>query len=106
MERRRLTRKYVDATRSTTAASDTHGAYTVVLYSVGKNNIDVIKAIREFAGLDISEAKSIVDNCPHVIKRNLSEEEALKIKVNVEMYGANININKEYWVIDNLRVGF
>ena len=95
MVRRRLTRKYVDIAGSTITESDTHGAYTVVLSSVGKNKIDVIKAIRAFAGLDISESKSIVDNCPHVIKRNISEEEAMEIKVNVEMYGADINIMKE-----------
>lgn len=92
MERKRLTRKYVDDVSTTSITTSTSGTYTVALSGVGKNKIEVIKAIREFGGLELCEAKSIVDNCPQVIKRNISETEAQKIKMNIERYGAELSV--------------
>ncbi len=71
------------------------GPCKVTLVRAGKNTIDVIKAVREYGRLDLIEAKRIVDNCPRMIKCMITEQEALLIKSNVEMYGAVVQIDTE-----------
>ncbi len=66
--------------------------FTPVLAEVGGNKIAVIKAVREFTGLGLKEAKELVDGAPKPIKENVSKEEADNIKAKLEEAGAKVEI--------------
>ncbi|ARC54913.1 50S ribosomal protein L7/L12 [Candidatus Riesia sp. GBBU] len=66
--------------------------FKVILSSIGKNKISVIKAVRSITGLGLKEAKDTVESAPKVIKESLSKEEAEKIKKSLEESGASVEI--------------
>ena len=66
--------------------------FDVILKSVGKNKIQVIKVVREITGLGLKEAKELVDNAPKPIKEGVSKEEAEQIKKKLEEAGAEVEI--------------
>jgi len=73
------------------AAQATSATVTVELVDAGENKIQVIKALREILpNLGLKEAKDMVDNVPKVIKENISQEEANKIKEKIEAAGGKV----------------
>lgn len=73
-------------------AGDTNA--DVKLLSYGNQKIQVVKIIREITGLDLKEAKGLVDNAPSVIKENITQKEAEGIKTKLEAVGAAVEITK------------
>lgn len=77
-----------EAVKEESSASTT---VNVELVDAGENKIQVIKALREILpNLGLKEAKDIVDNVPKVIKENVSQEEANKIKQKIESAGGKV----------------
>lgn len=69
----------------------TSSTVNVELIDAGENKIQVIKALREILpNLGLKEAKDIVDNVPKIIKENVSQEEANKIKQKIEAAGGKV----------------
>ena len=66
--------------------------FDVVLASAGEKKIQVIKAVREIAGLGLKEAKDLVESAPKPIKEGLPKEEAEKIKTQLEDAGATVEL--------------
>ncbi len=66
----------------------------VMLYDAGIYKIKVISVIRTITGISLKEAKLIVDKTPSIIKRNITREEAKKIKSQFEKIGAIVEIVK------------
>lgn len=66
--------------------------FDVVLSSVGKEKIKVIKVVRSITGLGLKEAKELVESAPKAIKEAVSKEEAESIKKQVEEVGGSIEI--------------
>jgi large subunit ribosomal protein L7/L12 len=68
--------------------------YEVVLVDAGTKKLEVVKTIRNSTDLDLSGSKEIVDEAPATVASRLSEEEAGKLKIELEAVGATVEINK------------
>lgn len=66
--------------------------FTVMLTEIGANKINVIKAVREIAGLGLKESKELVESAPKEVKENVSKEEATAAKEKLEAAGAKADI--------------
>jgi len=66
--------------------------FTVILTSAGDSKINVIKAVRSITGLGLKEAKEVVDSAPKPLKENVSQEEANKVKAEIEGAGGTVEI--------------
>ena len=66
--------------------------FDVVLTSFGEAKIAVIKAVRSITGVGLKEAKELVENAPKPIKEGLPEEEAEKVKKEIEAAGGSAEL--------------
>lgn len=66
--------------------------YKVILASFGANKIPVIKVVKDLFGLQLKEAKDLVDAAPSTLKEGASEEEANQIKAKLEEAGAVVEL--------------
>jgi len=63
--------------------------FTVILDSFdAAKKIQVIKVVREIAGLGLAEAKAFVEGAPKPVKENIPKADAEKIKKQLEDNGA------------------
>lgn len=65
---------------------------TVVLHSAGNSKLQVIKVVKAIMNIELKEAKEIVDAAPKEVKKNVSMEEAEKIKEQLEQAGAVVEL--------------
>ncbi len=65
--------------------------YSVVLKEIGKNKIDVIKVVMQATGLDLADAKKVVE-FTGVIKENVPQAEAESLVAEFEKAGATAEI--------------
>ena len=54
--------------------------FSVGLTAVGANKINVIKAVREVAGLGLKEGENLVDGAPKPIKEGVTKDEAAALQ--------------------------
>lgn len=73
------------------AAAEEKTSATVVLKDAGATKIQVIKVIKEIAGLGLMEAKKLADEGGNV-KENVPMEEANDIKAKLEEAGATVEL--------------
>ena len=66
--------------------------FDVVLKSAGQAKLQVIKAVKEAAGLSLGDAKALVDAAPKAVKEGVSKEEAESIKAALEEAGAEVEL--------------
>ena len=67
--------------------------FTVVLEGFdAAKKIQVIKVVREIAGLGLAEAKAFVEGAPKNVKENISKEDAEKLKKQIEDAGGKVAI--------------
>ena len=66
--------------------------FDVVLTSAGQAKLQVIKAVKEAAGLGLKEAKELVDKAPVAVKEKVSKAEAEALKAALEEAGAEVEI--------------
>ena len=64
----------------------------VILKSAGQAKLQVIKAVKEAAGLSLGDAKALVDAAPKAIKEGVSKEEAEALKASLEEAGAEVEV--------------
>ncbi|MEM9539298.1 MAG: ribosomal protein L7/L12 [Cyanobacteria bacterium P01_E01_bin.42] len=63
----------------------------VVLETIPLNRkAAIIRAVWNLTGLDLRNAKNLVNSAPSILKSAVLPEEGLKIKENLESFGANI----------------
>jgi large subunit ribosomal protein L7/L12 len=67
-------------------------SFNVVLKEFGSQKINVIKKVKDIAGLGLKEAKDLVDACPKAVKEGIPEDEANKIKEDLESVGAVVEV--------------
>lgn len=65
---------------------------TVILDSPGDKKLQVIKAVKAILDVDLKTAKGIVDASPKEIKKDISTEDADKIKEQLEAAGAIVSL--------------
>ena len=66
--------------------------FDVILTSAGQAKLQVIKAVKENAGLGLKEAKDLVDKAPVAIKEKISKAEAEALKAALEEAGAEVEV--------------
>jgi len=74
------------------AAAAEKTSFDVVLKSAGQAKLQVIKAVKDIAGLSLGDAKALVDGAPKNVKEGVSKEEAESIKAQLEEAGAEVEI--------------
>ncbi len=74
------------------AKEEAPSAYKVILKEQGQQKVNLIKKVKDLLGLGLKEAKDLVDGVPKVIKENVSEEEAKKLKEELESVGGVVEI--------------
>ena len=74
------------------AAPAEKSTFDVILKSAGQAKLQVIKDVKEVAGLSLGDAKAIVDAAPKAIKEGISKEEAESIKSSLEEAGAEVEL--------------
>ena len=67
-------------------------SFDVILKSAGQAKLQVIKAVKEVAGLSLGDAKALVDGAPKAVKEGVSKEEAEQIKGQLEEAGAEVEV--------------
>ena len=66
--------------------------FDVELTEAGQEKVKVIKELRDITGKGLLDAKKMVDGCPVVVKEGASEDEANKIKEQLEAVGATVTL--------------
>ena len=66
--------------------------FDVILTSAGQDKLQVIKAVKENAGLGLKEAKELVDKAPVAVKEKVSKAEAEALKAALEEAGAEVEV--------------
>ena len=66
--------------------------FDVILTSAGQAKLQVIKAVKENAGLGLKEAKELVDKAPVAVKEKISKAEAEALKAALEDAGAEVEL--------------
>ena len=74
------------------AAPAEKSTFDVILKSAGQAKLQVIKVVKEVAGLSLGDAKAVVDAAPKAIKEGISQEEAESIKSSLEEAGAEVEL--------------
>lgn len=67
-------------------------SFDVILKSAGQAKLQVIKVVKEIAGLSLGDAKALVDGAPKAVKEGVSKEEAEQIKGQLEEAGAEVEV--------------
>ncbi len=67
-------------------------SFDVILKSAGQAKLQVIKVVKEVAGLSLGDAKALVDGAPKAVKEGISKEEAESIKASLEEAGAEVEL--------------
>ena len=74
------------------AAPAEKSTFDVILKSAGQAKLQVIKAVKEAAGLSLGDAKALVDAAPKAVKEGVSKEEAEALKSALEDAGAEVEL--------------
>jgi len=67
-------------------------AFDVILKSAGGAKLQIVKLVKDLAGLGLKEAKDLVDAAPKAVKEGVSKEEAESIKAQLEEAGAEVEL--------------
>ena len=74
------------------AAVEAKTEFDVVLTGFGDAKINVIKIVRAATGLGLKEAKDLVEGVPKPLKTGVSEDDAKKLKAEIEAAGGTCEI--------------
>lgn len=66
--------------------------FDVELTDAGQEKVKVIKEIRDITGKGLLDAKKLVDGAPVIVKEGASEDDANKIKEQLEGVGATVTL--------------
>ncbi len=67
-------------------------SFDVILKNAGQAKLQVIKAVKDLAGLSLGDAKALVDAAPKAVKEGVSKEEAESVKAQLEEAGAEVEV--------------
>ena len=74
------------------AAAAEKSTFDVILVNAGQAKLQVIKAVKDIAGLSLGDAKAMVDGAPKAVKEGVSKEEAESVKATLEEAGAEVEV--------------
>ena len=73
-------------------AAEEKTEFDVILTGFGDKKIQVIKVVRAATGLGLKEAKELVEGVPKALKEGISQEDADKLKEELEAAGGTCEI--------------
>ncbi|MBP5381156.1 MAG: 50S ribosomal protein L7/L12 [Bacteroidaceae bacterium] len=73
-------------------AAEEKSDFDVVLKSAGANKLQVVKAVKEACGLNLKDAKDLVDGAPSTLKEGMPKADAEALKKTLEEVGAEIEL--------------
>ena len=82
----------VAAPAAAAPAAEEKTEFDVILKSAGANKINVIKVVKDAAGLGLKEAKALVDEAPKAVKEGISKEDAEALKATLTEAGAEVEL--------------
>ena len=74
------------------AAAEEKTEFTVMLTSAVPNKVNTIKVVRAVTGLDLKEAKDLVDGAPKAVKEAISKADAEALSKQLTEAGATAEI--------------
>ena len=74
------------------AAAEEKTEFDLMLMAAGDKKIQVIKIMRELTGLELKEAKKLVNDAPKPVKEKVTKAEAAEMKAKLEEQGASVEI--------------
>ncbi len=74
------------------AAAEEKTEFDVILKAAGQAKLQIVKLVKELAGVSLKDAKAIVDAAPSPIKEGVSKEEAESLKSQLEEAGAEVEL--------------
>lgn len=74
------------------AAAEEKTEFDVILVDGGANKINAIKEVRAITGLGLKEAKDLVEGAPKEVKKDVSKDDAEKLKKQLEAAGCKVEI--------------
>ena len=73
-------------------AAEEKSEFDVVLKSAGQSKINVIKVVKDAAGLGLKEAKALVDGAPANVLEGVAKDKAEEVKAALEEAGAEVEL--------------
>ena len=74
------------------AAAAEKSAFDVILKNAGQSKLQVIKVVKDIAGLSLGDAKALVDAAPKQSRRVFPRRRAESIKAQLEEAGAEVEV--------------
>lgn len=66
--------------------------FDVILKAAGLAKLQIVKLVKELAGVTLKDAKALVDAAPNALKKGVSKEEAESLKTQLEEAGAEVEL--------------
>lgn len=82
----------VAAAPGAAAAAEEKTSFDVILKSAGASKLNVVKVVKDLAGLGLKEAKELVDAAPAKIKEGVDKATAEDLKAKLTEAGAEVEI--------------
>ena len=74
------------------AGAEEQTEFDVILKSAGQAKLQIVKLVKELAGVSLKDAKALVDAAPNALKEGVSKEEAESLKTQLEEAGAEVEL--------------
>lgn len=74
------------------AEAEEQTEFDVILKSAGLAKLQIVKLVKELAGVSLKDAKALVDAAPNALKEGISKEEAESLKTQLEEAGAEVEL--------------
>ena len=74
------------------AEAEEQTEFDVILKSAGQAKLQIVKLVKELAGVSLKDAKALVDAAPNALKEGVSKEEAESLKTQLEEAGAEVEL--------------
>jgi large subunit ribosomal protein L7/L12 len=73
-------------------AAEEQTSFDVILKAAGGSKLQVVKLVKDLAGLGLKDAKDLVDSAPKAVKEGIAKDEAEALKKQLEEAGAEVEI--------------
>ncbi|WP_341227923.1 50S ribosomal protein L7/L12 [uncultured Arcticibacterium sp.] len=74
------------------AAAEEKSTFDVILKAAGGSKLQVVKLVKDLAGLGLKDAKDLVDSAPKAVKEGVAKDEAEALKKQLEEAGAEVEL--------------
>jgi len=74
------------------AGAEEQTEFDVILKAAGLAKLQIVKLVKELAGVSLKDAKALVDAAPNALKEGVSKEEAESLKTQLEEAGAEVEL--------------